>query len=159
MGADVTAHSADAVRYFAYGSNLDAEQMIRRCPSAKLVGVAHLAGFRLAFAGSSRTWGGAVATLLPDARASVSGLVWALSQADLHVLDGFEGHPRSYRRRTLAVLTKDAGRLGAEVYVKDAPIEGVPSARYFNVILAAYREYRFDEAALLRAVGGVVPTV
>ena len=49
-------------RYFAFGSNLDQEQMRARCPSAKLLGPAVLPGHALAFAGYSHRWGGAVAT-------------------------------------------------------------------------------------------------
>ena len=80
------AAKADEARwYFAYGSNLDAQRMIHRCPTATVVGAATLAGHRVVFAGSSQTWGGAVATLLPDPDASVAGLVWALGQADLVV--------------------------------------------------------------------------
>lgn len=98
------AAKADEARwYFAYGSNLDAQQMTRRCPTATMVAVASLAGHRIAFAGSSRTWHGAVATLLPDPQGSIAGLVWALGKVDLPALDGFEGHLRSYRRRVVDV--------------------------------------------------------
>ncbi len=38
-----------AVKYFAYGSNLDLPQMKRRCPSSKLISKGTLSGHRLTF--------------------------------------------------------------------------------------------------------------
>ena len=35
--------------YLAYGSNLNLEQMSRRCPTARVVGKAQLENYRLAF--------------------------------------------------------------------------------------------------------------
>ena len=35
--------------YFAYGSNIDLEQMARRCPAAQVVGPGILENYELAF--------------------------------------------------------------------------------------------------------------
>ena len=64
--------------YFAYGSNLDGAQMRRRCPTSAPAGPATLDGWRLAFGGHSRTWGGPVATLVKDPDEWVDGLLYAL---------------------------------------------------------------------------------
>ncbi len=154
---DQATGAEEAQRYFAYGSNLDAQRMIRRCSTATVVGAATLAGHRVVFAGRSQTWGGAVATLLPDPEASVAGLVWALGQADLEALDGFEGHPHSYRRRLVVVTLTGGALASAHTYIKEGAHEAAPTARYFNVILNAYRVLGFDEAALQRGLGGRVP--
>ncbi len=61
--------------YFAYGSNLSEAQMRARCPGARPAGRAALHGYRLAFAGYSALWGGAVATAWrrPTCRPLTSG--------------------------------------------------------------------------------------
>ena len=41
--------------YFAYGSNLNFEQMAYRCPEATAVGIAKLDGYELAFRRGSLT--------------------------------------------------------------------------------------------------------
>lgn len=38
--------------YFAYGSNLDLEQMAQRCPDAEIVGPVRLENYELRFCGS-----------------------------------------------------------------------------------------------------------
>ena len=38
--------------YFAYGSNLDLEQMAQRCPDAEIVGPVRLENYELRFRGS-----------------------------------------------------------------------------------------------------------
>ena len=47
--------------YFAYGSNLNLDQMARRCPDAEPVGRVRLDGYRLAF----RRTGGGYLTFCP----------------------------------------------------------------------------------------------
>ena len=61
--------------YFAFGSNLDTEQMRTRCPGSRPQAAAVLPGFRLGFAGTSSTWGGGVATVVADGTSSVPGLM------------------------------------------------------------------------------------
>lgn len=39
--------------YFAYGSNLDLEQMAQRCPDAEIVGPVRLENYELRFRGSA----------------------------------------------------------------------------------------------------------
>ena len=41
--------------YIAYGSNLNLEQMARRCPTAKMIGSTTLKNYRLMFRGGSHT--------------------------------------------------------------------------------------------------------
>ena len=66
--------------YFAYGSNMDVEQMARRCPGAEPMGTARLPWFGLRFSGSSAGWGGAVAPLVPDPHDWVDGLLYRVNQ-------------------------------------------------------------------------------
>ena len=58
--------------YFAYGSNLNFEQMAYRCPEATAVGTAKLEGYELAFRRG-------YLTILPKEDASVEGLIWSVT--------------------------------------------------------------------------------
>lgn len=55
-------------KYIAYGSNLNLEQMARRCPTARVVGKGEIKEHELLFRGSRFS---AVATVEPKAGASV----------------------------------------------------------------------------------------
>ena len=72
--------------YFAYGSNLNFEQMAYRCPEATLVGTAKLDGYELAFRRG-------YLTVLPKEGASVEGLIWSVTDHDESQLDCYEGYP------------------------------------------------------------------
>lgn len=140
--------------YFAYGSNLDAAQMRRRCPSCAPAGPATLDGWRLAFGGHSRTWGGPVATLVKDAAERVDGLLYGIAPEELAVLDRFEGHPFCYRRKLL-VITDDGGRRRrAHVYVLPVAEEAQPAPDYLGVLRRAYKRLGFDRGPLAIAAGG-----
>ena len=78
--------------YFAYGSNLDLEQMAQRCPDAKIVGPVRLENYELRFRGSG------FATVAPRKGSVVYGLVWKLTPQCEQSLDRYEGYPRHYRR-------------------------------------------------------------
>lgn len=62
--------------YFAYGSNLDPDQMDRRCPDAIAIGAASLAdhAFRIGARG--------YATVSPSPGDTVWGGVWDISESD-----------------------------------------------------------------------------
>lgn len=86
------------MNYFAYGSNLDQEQMRKRCPDSKLIGKSGLHGYRLDFTRFSKGWGGGVADIVPDDKLCVLGLLFMVSSEDLEILDKYEGHPFIYIR-------------------------------------------------------------
>ena len=61
--------------YFAYGSNINLDQMRYRCPDASVYGQAVLDNYDLRFRGSG------VATVEPKEGACVYGLLWELTVA------------------------------------------------------------------------------
>lgn len=93
------------VRYFAYGSNLDARQLEGRCPSSRGLFRARLAHHRLDFTYFSSRWVGGAADVLPHSHGEVWGAVYELDETDLARLDRFE---RGYDRVRLAVLDDEA---------------------------------------------------
>ena len=57
------------MHYFAYGSNMDANQMSKRCPDAVMVATGMATGFRF------RINTNGVATIVPDEMSSVHGIM------------------------------------------------------------------------------------
>ena len=143
--------------YFAFGSNLSTNQMVRRCPSATIVSTATLPGWRLAFAGHSVTRGGCgVATITRETMADqVVGVVYEISTQDLARLDRYEGHPFSYKRERLCVdLIEWPEILHPWVYIKSAPLN-YPSDSYLDLVLDGYDEHGLDTALVMQAMDNI----
>ena len=87
--------------YFAYGSNMNMDQMAFRCPDASVVGVVRVDDYRLTFCGSGYA---GVATILPQAGSHVDGVLWRISAADEKHLDFYEGYPRLYGKEPVEVI-------------------------------------------------------
>ena len=138
--------------YFAYGSNLSRAQMLARCPGATASGTAMLTGFRLAFAGHSEGWGGAVATVWPESAASVPGRLYHLTDADWKALDRIEGCPHRYQREVAMVTDGEGAQRRAHLYVKHDLVPATPTAAYVDVIRKGYLGLGFDIKGLERAL-------
>lgn len=63
--------------YFAYGSNMNLDQMAYRCPAASVVENVRLDGYRLTFCGRGK--GSGVATILPEEGSQVEGVLWKIT--------------------------------------------------------------------------------
>jgi len=140
--------------YIAFGSNLDTAQMARRCPSARPLRSIELPGYRLAFAGHSKRWGGGVATVLRDGRSSVPALLYELTLTDERRLDGFEGYPGVYGKRTVHVPGLGNRSRSAFMYVLSGREVTAPALDYLLLIARAYGEHGFDLGSLIRAAKG-----
>lgn len=109
---------------FAYGSNMDWDQMRERCPSARFVGVAKLPGHRLAFSRRSKKRNCGVADVVANQGSDVWGVVYEIDDRDIGRLDAAEGYSpgrvkNAYRREERHVLI-DGQRskpLSAAVYI------------------------------------------
>ncbi|MBC7171468.1 MAG: gamma-glutamylcyclotransferase [Polyangiaceae bacterium] len=141
--------------YFAYGSNLDHDQMRARCAGAEPVARAVLPNHALAFGGFSHRWGGAVASVVRAKGVCVEGLLYEVGDMDLRALDRFEGHPFAYERVVRVVRDEHGRRRRAMTYMQ--PEEGfeawAPPARYLGVLWRAYGRLGFDHVPLARAAG------
>ena len=125
--------------YAAYGSNMDPEQMQRRCPSSPHVGTGWIRGWRLTFGAEEYGWEGALATLVPGEEESPGVFValYDLTEADERNLDAWEGADHGlYRKLHLRVHALD-GDMVAFVYALAASAGGLPSARHLGGIADA----------------------
>lgn len=132
--------------YFAYGSNLYRDQMLKRCPSAQVKGQGYVEGYKLDFPRYCKSWGGGVASIVESGGSSVYGVIYELSDEDLAELDTFEGVPAGdYSRELISVqVSSEDGKACdphlEEVWVYKAKPEVnapfPPSDAYMNTILA-----------------------
>jgi len=112
--------------YFAYGSNLCPQQMQKRCASARFVATAALADHRLCFPRIAQSWGGGgVAGIIADAGATTFGVVYEISEDDLGIMDGYEGHPHDYFRAEINVTSPEGAPFACWSYFAN-PQEGAP---------------------------------
>lgn len=122
--------------YFAYGSNMNLNQMAFRCPDAEVVESVRLEGYRLAF----RTNGGGngVATILPEEGSYVDGVLWRISERDEQHLDHYEGFPFLYGKEPVTVTNQDGVRREIMAYTMNSPYKdkpAMPSVSYLEGIL------------------------
>jgi len=123
--------------YFAYGSNMNLNQMAYRCPESEVVGLVRLDGYKLAFRGAG------FATILPCEGGSVEGVLWRISEVDERRLDRYEGYPRHYSKSTFTVLGRDQAHYKAMLYEMCPPMRdqpALPSEQYFGGILQGCRQ-------------------
>jgi hypothetical protein len=125
--------------YFAYGSNMNRAAMRRRCPGARAVGPATLAGYRF-FVGIDG-WG----SVKPSAGDAVHGVLWRLTTRDLAALHAYELlHQGLYDVRYLPVRS-GARHVPAMIYLLRRRAPGRPKPGYVELIAASARAWKLPE--------------
>lgn len=136
--------------YIAYGSNMSAAQMARRCPDAKLITAGWLDNHTLEFY--------LHATVEPSkwAEDRVPVLIWEISDRDEASLDRYEGVPHYYTKETATVHGTDGNTYTGLIYImnKDMQRMSMPDKSYVDGIQSAYRALGF--AAELRNLQAAV---
>lgn len=115
-------HAPDLHAVFAYGSNMDLDDLerwlaaegypVERPPAT----VAALPGWRLVWNYDSPTRRGGAANIEPDPAAVLPGALLHVSDGLLRAIDHKEGHPERYRRQR-ARVDGPAGPVEAWIYV------------------------------------------
>lgn len=123
--------------YAAYGSNLDPEQMHRRCPHSPVAGTDWLEGYRLTFGGEDLGWEGSLATVVEAEGQHVFVGLYDMTDGDGEQLDAWEGADTGLYRKIRVRVQALAGEKLAWVYVLDGYEGGLPSARYLGVLADA----------------------
>jgi cation transport regulator ChaC len=152
------------VLYFAYGSNMDVEEVRSSCPGAELrCTPARLDGYEFDFRRLSQRRQGGASDIVRRANANLFGCVWEIPVAERAALDRREGVPNAYRPLTVTLSTA-RGHIRAFTYTaaNKAPDPVPPTAEYAQLILNAARErrlpldYRARLEALMQQLGVVV---
>ncbi len=133
--------------YFAYGSNMDVEAMVRRCPRSKPIGLARLERHRLAI--MREGW----LTVVRASRTAVHGVLWDLALADVPALDRYEGLPRGLYAKVVQPVIAAGGPKWAVVYFGANAGPGVPNPDYIADVIAAARAWNLPAEAVAALEG------
>lgn len=140
--------AVDKKCYIAYGSNLDVDQMLRRCPDAIMIGSSTIDGYQLVFRGNSRS---GVANIEPREGASVPVGIWSISRSDEESLDRYEGYPWLYTKQMFTLQVRGKMVKGMAYVMTLGHEIAAPMQQYLNTILEGYKDFGFDPAPLLEA--------
>ena len=136
--------------YIAYGSNLDMDQMRRRCPTARPYYPycsGWLNNWELIYRGSKS---GNYATIRKAKGKYVPVGVWLITREDERALDKYEGYPVFYQKYKLPVALQSGETIECIVYIMrpDAAV-GVPTERYVDTIYRGYGDFDLDYRYLM----------
>ena len=133
--------------YFAYGSNINLDQLAYRCPAAEVVGPVTLENYELLFRR------GGFATIAPKEGETVTGLLWSITRACEQSLDRYEGYPRFYDKQMVTVRDSEGRSLSVMVYIMDERFREpmLPSDSYYHGILEGYHQNGMPTEPLKRA--------
>jgi gamma-glutamylcyclotransferase (GGCT)/AIG2-like uncharacterized protein YtfP len=120
--------------YFAYGSNMNHEQMLQRCPSSKYIRKCYLKDYKFVYDGYSSKRGGAVANIIESNGSIVWGGVFEINKDNLSALDCYEGYPDYYDRKQVDVIDDNSSIYKAIVYYRTDKKIGQPSKGYRQVV-------------------------
>lgn len=132
--------------YFAYGSNMDPQQMARRCPGSRSLGKALLPGYRLTFTWDSVRWGGGVGHVVADPASEVWGVLWDLTQEHLDALDVYEQVADGVYIRGAVTVRHDEREREALIYLATDVRDRKPSRRYLRALVRGALAHDFPPA-------------
>ncbi len=138
----------DRILYFAYGSNLCAQQMGERCPGSRPSGLAVLKGARLDFPRRSARWGGGVAGWAVEPGSHVEGVLYELSGHHLEALDHIEGVAEGRYRRTIVEVQRVDAIQQAVTYAPQPEPHGPfrPTPGYLEAMIRGARHHGLSAA-------------
>ena len=123
--------------HFAYGSNMCAALMGRRCPGARLEGRACLPGYRFIIMRSG------YASVMPAPGGYVHGLLWRLTPRDVAALNAYESLDSGLYRAVTVTVVAHRRRRAALVYIGRDRTRGRPRPGYLDIVTEAARDAGF----------------
>lgn len=133
--------------YIAYGSNLNVNQMKRRCPTARVVGTGYINEYELVFKGSKT---GGYLTIEKAEGKILPVAIWEVTELDELALDRYEGYPTFYYKEEVEINFKGVKsgkeyRRQAFVYIMHENRDyGMPSHNYVMTCLEGYKTFGFN---------------
>ena len=126
---------ANSCLYFAYGSNMDHQQMQRRTPGAKFAGLADLHNFEYYIDARG------VASVMPKIGSNVKGMLWDIQDnEDWASLDRYEGVAGGYYNRIEAKVMQGKNLQNATIYISTNTSFGTPRPGYQENIIRSVIE-------------------
>jgi hypothetical protein len=126
--------------HFAYGTNMSRALMGARCPLARALGVATLAGWRFIINPDG------LASLAAQRGAHVHGVLWDLSTRDVAAINAYEGVASGLYDARLFPVRHRGGHAKALVYIARREGRGTPRPGHLEVVLDAAREWELPAA-------------
>jgi len=110
---------SNRLHYFAYGSNMAAQRLSARVPSAQFVCGAELVGHALKFHKPSKKDGSGKCDAAPSGSSAdrVYGAVFSILESELPLLDKFEGQGFGYDRKSVSLISESLGNTEAQTYL------------------------------------------
>ena len=131
------------VWYFAYGSNLDIDRFRKRIGTWQENKRATLKDYRLSFDSRGK------ADILERRGERVWGAVYEVSEAQLGILDDFEGVHSGVYKRVRVNVECDGKTEPAIAYVKvEKTSFRPPDDEYLNYILRGLKQHGYDEQTI-----------
>lgn len=145
--------------YLAYGSNLNIENMLARCPSAMPVGITTIKNCKLEFRGSP---GFSYLTLTASKGDIVPLGVWEINESDEKHLDRYEGYPKLYRKAKASDVHVQAF-IGEDLVVNaflylmndNYPVS-IPAQFYVDDCITGFKDFNLPLEALNSAINQVI---
>ena len=121
--------------YFAYGSNLNWNQMLKdRCPGAKFITKYNLYGYKLIFSNYNSKAVFGHANIEKNKNSKVPGAIWNITKKNEKILDVYEGVPTYYQKEYIKWNKKKV-----LVYIQNNFIKKKPSSSYLHTIIEGYK--------------------
>lgn len=142
--------------YLAYGSNLNIEEMKKRCPFAKPVGASAIKDYRLVYKGTKQI---SYLTIEPCEGSIVPVGVYEITPLDELNLDYYEGVPTLYKKHTITVPLYGTP-VEAIVYIMNPEYSyNLPSNFYVQRCLLGYQNFHFDNKFLKTALENTISNI
>ncbi len=125
--------------YFAYGSNINQEQMEFRCNDALPVAIAYVKDFRFIINSMG------VATIIPVAGLVVRGVLWQISKSDEDELDIYEGVSSNLYTKENCNVSVSYDNIDALVYIASNSEFGKPRKNYLETIIDGIVSFNGDK--------------
>jgi hypothetical protein len=121
--------------HFAYGTNMSRVLMRARCPLARPLGLASLAGWRFNINPDG------LASLAAQGGARVHGVLWELSARDVAAINAYEGIASGLYEARMLPVRHDSRHASALVYIARRRGRGMPRPGHLEIVLEAARDW------------------
>jgi gamma-glutamylcyclotransferase (GGCT)/AIG2-like uncharacterized protein YtfP len=132
----MSAENLNSYLYFAYGSNMNDEQMQKRCPSAKKIAIGKLKDYDIVFNRKGSYRPGGVASVHPEKNKIVYGIIWKINLLDLTKLDEIEDIT-AYDRKKLVIEDTNNKKHDCFVYIAKPQGTFEPDKNYFELLFSS----------------------
>lgn len=133
------------MKYFSYGMNTNSYEMALRCKTSEDLGMAVLSNYRFEFRYH--------ATIVPNTKDRVYGVLWDITEEDEKSLDRLEGFPKYYRKELVTVI-HNGEEVTAMTYIMnghDGDLKA-PNTYYYEMLREGYNDHFISSSQLYDAL-------